>query len=235
MAAAKAIELAANIANKVTITADTYKVNPPYTPKLKSFSINYTASIELDAADLQNQDADQVYHLHPFGYAPIQFDQEAGGYRFLPVYDNEGELYIGLSDVQAPQTLSMLLQMAEGTANPDLEPAAVQWSVLNGNRWQTLDQGQLQQDASNGLLQSGIIKLQLDAVTPSTLLPPDLYWLRVAVDRGCDSVCDSIGIDTQAVTATFLDQDNAEDHLNQPLPADTIQNLVAPIADYCHS
>ena len=121
--------------------------------------------------------------------------------------------------------------MAEGTANPDQEPATVQWSVLNGNRWQKLDQGQLQQDSTNGLLQAGIIKLQLDEVSPSTLLPPDLYWLRAAVDRGCDSVCDCIGIDTQAVIATFLNQENADDHLNQPLPADTIQSLIAPIAD----
>lgn len=230
VAAAKSIELATAIAQKQVITADNYKVNPPYTPKLKSLSINYSAAIELNLAELQSNDADQVYCLHPFGYAPIQFDTQSGGYSFLPAYNNEGELYIGLSGVQTPQMLSVLLQMAEGTANPDLEAASVQWSVLSGNRWLALDQGQLQADATHGLLESGIIKLQLGQVAPSTLLPSGLYWLRVAIVERCDSVCDSIDIDTQAVTATFVNQQNADDHLNQPLPADTIKSLVQPIA-----
>ncbi|MGZ8157294.1 MAG: baseplate J/gp47 family protein [Methylobacter sp.] len=238
VAAANSIKLAAAIANNANAANDkkeeiipgNYKVNPPYTPKLKSLSITYKASIELKPADLQNEDADRIYHLHPFGYAPIQVDSKRGGYSFLPAYDNEGELYIGLSRVQAPQTLSILLQMAEGTANPDLEAASVQWSVLNGNRWLDLDKGQLQDDATNGLLQTGIIKLQLDTISPSTLLPSDLYWLRIAIANGCDSVCDCVGIDTQAVTATFIDQDNSEDHLNQPLPANTIKSLVNPIS-----
>ncbi|WP_333873263.1 baseplate J/gp47 family protein [Methylobacter sp.] len=232
VAAAKSIEMAVAIvnANGATISADTYKVNPPYTPKLKSLSIDYSASIELNPAELQSDSADLIYHLHPFGYAPMQFDPQSGGYSFLPAYNNEGELYLGLDSVEAPQMLSILLQMAEGTANPDLEPASVQWSVLSGNRWLALDKGQLQADATHGLVQSGIIKLQLDSVGVSTLLPSGLYWLRVAIAERCDSVCDTIGIDTQAVTATFVDQDNADDHFNQPLPANTIQSLVEPIA-----
>lgn len=231
VAAAKSVELAtAAITKKTDINAADYKVNPPYTPKLKSLSINYSSSIELTLAELQSEDADQVYHLHPFGYAFMQGDPQSGGYSFLPAYDNEGELYIGLRGVQTPQILSILLQMAEGTANPDLEAASVQWSLLSNNRWLALSNGQLQADATNGLLQSGIIKLQLDKVDPSTLLPPELYWLRVAIAERCDSVCDSIGIDTQAVTATFVNQNNAEDHLDQPLPANTIQKLVEPIA-----
>lgn len=230
VAIAKSIDLAAKLAKGEAIAADDYKVNPPYTPKLKNIGINYAASIELILAELQIGSDDQVYHLHPLGYAPMQADPQTGGYGFLPAYDNEGELYIGLSGVQTPQTLSILLQMAEGTANPDLEAASVQWSVLNNNRWIEFDQGQLQSDATNGLLQSGIIKLQLDSVAPSTLLPSELYWLRVAAAARCDSVCDSIGIDTQAVTATFVNRDNAEDHLNQPLPAGTIKKPLEPIA-----
>ena len=231
VAAAKSIELASDIANKKTITPSAYQVNPPYTPKLKSFSVDYSASLELNVAKLQQTDADQVFHLHPFGYAPLQSAVQEGSYPFLPAYANEGELYIGLSAVQAPQTVSILLQMAEGSANPDVEVANVHWSVLSDNRWLALDKGQVQSDASQGLLQSGIITLQLDAVIPSSVMPSELYWLRVAIAQGCDGVCDSVGIDTQAVSATFVNQDNADDHLNQPLAADTLKKLVAPVAN----
>lgn len=232
LAASKSIELAAAIAGAQgkSISTDIYKINPPYTPKLKSFSVNYSASIELAMEEWQNDGADQIYHLHPFGYSGAQFDAQNGGYNFLPTYNNEGELYIGLSNVQAPQTLSILLQLAEGTANPDLTAASVQWSILSGNRWLNLDKGQLQDDGTHGLLESGIVKLQLDDVTPSTLLPSDMYWLRIAVAERCDSVCDCIAMHTQAVTATFLDRNNAEDHLEQPLPAETIKSLVEPVA-----
>jgi len=234
IASAKSVDLAAAIANasatKTTVNASAYKVNPPYTPKLKSLSIDYSAAIEINPAALQSDDADQLYHLHPFGHAPIQTDSQSGGYSLLPAYRNEGELYIGLSGIQAPQTLSMLLQMAEGTANPDLATAKVQWSVLSDNRWNNLDNGQLQADTSGGLLQSGIVSLQLEKVKPSTLLPADLYWLRVAISEGCDGVCDTIGIYTQAVAASFVNQNNSDDHLNQPLPANSVKGLVAPIA-----
>lgn len=232
IASAKTVDLAAAIVNakETPVNANDYKVNPPYTPKLKSLSIDYSAAIEINLAAVQSDDADQLYHLHPFGHAPIQIDSQSGGYSLLPAYHNEGELYIGLSGMQAPQTLSMLLQMAEGTANPDLAVAKVQWSVLSDNRWNSLDKGQLQADASDGLLQSGIVSLQLEAVKPSTLLPPDLFWLRVAISEGCDSVCDTIGVYSQAVAASFIDQNNSEDHLNQPLPANSLKGLVEPVA-----
>ncbi|MGR9014460.1 MAG: baseplate J/gp47 family protein [Gammaproteobacteria bacterium] len=236
IASGKSIALAGALSQGKSITnnaidIDAYKVNPPYTPKLKSFSIDYTASIELPLAELRHDSADQIYHLHPFGYAPMQTDPQTGAYHFLPAYNNEGELYIGLSGVTAPQMLSILWQMAEGTADPDLKASAVQWSVLNGNCWHDLStHGQLQADATNGLVQSGIINVQLDEASPSTLLPSKLYWLRASVVEHCAGVCDSIGIGTQAVTATFVNQGNSEDHFNQPLPADTIKKLVAPIA-----
>lgn len=232
LAASKSMALAAAIAGGQgqAVNADAYQVNPPYTPKLKSFSVNYSASIALAMGELRSDGIDQVYHLHPFGYAPVQFDAESGGYHFLPAYNSEGELYIGLSDVQAPQMLSILLQLAEGTANPDLAAAPVQWSILSGDRWLALDKGQLQADGTHGLQESGIVKLQLDGVNPSTLLPSGMYWLRIAVAERCDSLCDCIAMHAQAVTATFVDQNNAEDHLDQPLPAGTIKSLVEPIA-----
>ena len=248
VAAAKAVDFAVAISNQSvkqpkegetqtdgSPTPDDYKINPPYTPKLKSFSVNYTASLTLIVPVQNSQGTDQIFQCHPFGYTPMQVDPESGGYKFLPTYNSQAELYLGLSNVNPPQTLSMLMQMAEGTANPDIplaNQATVTWSVLDGNVWKPLDQGQLLQDGTNGMRQSGILKFQLDAVAPSTVLPPGLYWLRAAVTSGnCDSLCDTISINTQAVSATFLNQENSDDHLNQPLPANTIQSLVSSRAD----
>jgi hypothetical protein len=239
IAAAKSIGLAAAIANKEAINATNYQINPPYTPKLKSFSINYVAEQEIIIADYKTGGAERIYHQHPFGYAEIEATKSTDGTgycNFLPCYDNEGELYIGLNHVKPPQQLSMLMQMAEGSANPNLDLATVEWSYLSGNRWINLhnskpEQGHIMADATHGLIDSGIIKLQLVPVLPNTLLPPQLYWLRAAVIKNCDSVCDTVDSHTQAVVATFVNQDNSPDHLSQPLPVDTISKTLEPLSD----
>ncbi|MFI3220339.1 MAG: baseplate J/gp47 family protein [Methylococcales bacterium] len=242
VAAAKSIQLATDIA-KTTVNADarTYQVNPPYTPKLKSFSINYVSSEEVVIADYQEGKksgklAERIFHQHPFGYAEIQPDKISGRCNFLPLYDNEGELYIGLNNVKPTQQLSMLMQMAEGSANPDLDVEKVEWSYLSGNNWISLhnsnaDQGHIMSDATHGLLDSGIIELQLLPALPNTLLPPQLYWLRAAITKNCNSVCDTVGIHTQAVAATFVNQDNSPDHLSQPLPVNSISKTLEPVSD----
>ncbi|MFO1430282.1 MAG: baseplate J/gp47 family protein [Candidatus Competibacteraceae bacterium] len=236
--AAKSIELATDIASG-KLAADRssekpdaadYQVNPPYTPKIKSLSLNYTSSAEILMKDYQiGSVVDRPFHQHPFGYAEVQPDPSTRVYRLLPPYDNEGELYIGLGEVQPPQNLAMLLQMAEGSADPDLEPAPVQWSYLSGNRWISLHDGHILADTTGSLKNAGIIEFQLEPAQPNTLLPPDLYWLRVAIPQHSNSVCDTIAIHTQAVAATFVDRNNAPDHLSQPLPAGSITRLVEPL------
>ncbi|MDD1606909.1 MAG: baseplate J/gp47 family protein [Methylococcaceae bacterium] len=240
VASAKSIELATAIVNKKpddSINAALYQVNPPYTPKLKSFSIDYESSEEIVIAQYQTgTGAERIFHQHPFGYAEIQPTQESESRNFLPLYDHEGELYIGLNGVQSPQKLSMLMQMAEGSANPDLDLATVEWSYLSNNRWISLRNGSLNEghilnDATHGLIDSGILHLQLVSVLPNTLLPPQLYWLRAAIPKDCNSVCDTVDIHTQAVAATFVNRDNSPDHLSQPLPVNTISKTLEPLSD----
>ena len=60
------------------------------------------------------------------------------------------------------------------------------------------------------------------------LLPAHLYWLRAAIWRHSASVCDTVAIHTQAVSATRLGPLTAPEYLCQPLPAGSITNLVEP-------
>jgi hypothetical protein len=241
---AKSLELTAKISanstptndasgNPITpqaIVATKFQVNPPYTPKIKSVSLEYKSTIEIQMNEYRAGMVDRIFHLHPFGYAEVVPDPETKQYRWLPSYDNEGELYIGLRDVVPPQNLSMLLQMAEGSADPEVEPTPVSWSFLNGNRWESLQNGQLISDTTRGLINTGIVEFQLPEVTTSTLLAPELYWLRAAIPSRSAGIADTLTIRTQAVTATFFDQNNAPDHLSHPLPAGTITRFTEPLA-----
>ncbi|MEZ4382395.1 MAG: hypothetical protein R3A79_13675 [Nannocystaceae bacterium] len=216
------VAFAAAIAKGQAVSADDYRVNPPYTPKLRALTVDYTSSTEvvLDGAVLTGEE--ELFHVRPFGAHAIAREEGALAYRLFPAHDEGGELLIGLRGVAAPQHVALLVQLAEGSADPDLEPVAVEWSYLSGDRWCSLHHGDLLADTTRGLINSGIVELALPAAAPSTQLPPALYWIRVAIPRSVDSVCDVVAIDTQAVSATFVDRGNADDHYAQPLPAGSV-------------
>ena len=229
--AQKSVEFAAKIANKETVDPKDYQVAPPYTPKLKKLTFSYTSSLEIVMEDRQpGEGLDRMYHIHPFGYCELRPEDETGKSHFMPQFNFEGELYIGVRNVQAPQNLSLLVQMAEGSADPDIEPEPVQWSRLDGDHWVSMENGVLE-DATRGLINSGVILFDLKPAQPSTLFPNDLYWLRAAIPRKSSSVCDAVAIHAQAVSATFVDHDNAPDHLDSPLPAESISDLADPLPE----
>jgi hypothetical protein len=216
-----------------------YIVNPPYTPKIKRLSMNYSAWLEIDLTKTDlNAQVDKLYHIEPFGYldlagytppTPPSLPEtgEKARVAFLPQYENDGELFIGIKNLSegAPQNLSLLFQMAEGSADPDLPQEKIEWHFLDANQWRSLQQGRLLSDTTNGLLNSGIIKFDLSPVQAGTRLPADLYWIRAAIGRNSRSVADIVAIKAQAVSATFIDRGNAPDHLSQPLPAGSITGL----------
>ena len=208
-----------------------YTINTPYNPKIKRLSVGYSSSLEIDLTKT-NLDplADRLYHIEPFGYRDLAGHDLNTGPSFLPQYVNEGELFIGIKNLAAPQSLSLLFQLAEGSADPDLAQQDIQWQYLDGNIWKSLEEGKLLSDSTNGLLNSGIIRFDLAAAQPGTLLPPNLYWIRAAISRNSRSVGDTVAIKAQAISATFVDQNNAPDHLAQPLPAESISGLVEPLA-----
>jgi hypothetical protein len=210
-------------------TPNPFIVNPPYTPKIKRLALGYSAS---ETINLSNRGAttSRLYHIEPFGYRELTPDDDQP-YSLLPQHPNQGELYIGISGLKPPQNLALLFQLAEGSADPDLAHEPVHWAYLDGNRCQSLEAGRLLSDTTNGLLNTGIITFDLPPVAPSTRLPTDLYWLQASIAKNSSSVADLVAITAQAVSATFIDQNNAPDHLNQPLPANSISGLAEPLPE----
>lgn len=222
----KALELAAAASADEAINAANFQVNAPYTPQIKALTIDYTSAEEILLTEYEQGYPERIFHMQPFGYNEVR--PIAGRTPFLPQYDNEGELLIGIAGVNAPQNLSLLFQMAEGSADPDLTPFPVRWHVLSGNEWLSLEDGNLLSDTTRGFINSGIVKFALDPARANTLLPPDLYWIRASIERNSNSICDTVAIHTQAVAATFVDNNNAPDHLSRPLAAKSIADLALP-------
>ncbi len=206
-----------------------YAINAPYTPAIKSLRLGYSSALEIDpSGDDFSQQPDHLYHVEPFGFRDLSAGP-AQPFSFLPQFENEGELYIGIHNLKPPQSLALLFQMAEGSADPSLERQPVRWSYLDGSSWASLEEGQLLADSTQGLLNSGILQFNLPPAASGSLLPPDAYWLRAGIPASSRSVADTIAIHTQALRATFADQNNDPQRLAQPLPADSIHSLAEPL------
>ncbi len=197
----------------------------PYTPEIESLTLNYTAAVNL------GEEQTAMYLLTPFGYKAVAL---VAGAALLPSFPDEGEFYIGVKDLMPPQNLSLLFQLAEGSANPTIKKPEehVQWSYLRGNEWVNFKKTELS-DSTGQLTRSGIIRYSVpkDATNGNSLfLPIGHHWLRATVAKRPDAVCRIIAVAAQAAQVTFKDQQNAADFLTTQLPAGSIAKLLIPDA-----
>lgn len=210
----------------------------PYTPTIKEVYVDYTSKQSLDMrrgfhlddeANYNNR-IDQFFHVMPFGVAEQHphIVKTVQDIPVMPQFTEEGELYIGISNLEAPEIVSVLMKVAEGSENPDYEKQPVNWSYMSNNEWFRFDPVQVLTDTTNGLLTSGIVTFDVPKAITSTntALPTGLSWLRASVTKETAAICDMIDIKAQAVTATFVNNGNDPDHLRTPLPAETIKGLV---------
>lgn len=218
----------------------------PYTPKVQDLRLDYEARSDVNRIDEASEPAFaettvQFFHVDAFGVA-----REHGwltrsrpwapqdGVSLLPRHGargRSGELMIGISGIRAGDPLSLLVQLAEGTADPQARARGVDWSILADDAWRPLTTGELVLDTTRNLRRSGIVSLVLPDVhvTGNSRMVPDLVWLRAAATEP-DAACDVIGVHANAVEAVFDDQGNDPDRLATPLPAGSIRKLLTPLA-----
>ncbi len=216
----------------------------PYTPMLEELSIDYSSveSIQVNGntGDNDNDDVrvEQFFHVHPFGVA--EQDLTKGTIQLLPQFkaidsdnnllDAEGALYIGIEDLDLSisRSLSLLLQVAEGSPNPELNKEDIVWSYLDDNEWVKFPNVNIISDGTNDLLKSGVVSFDIpkSATSTNTILTSKLHWIRASVISNSAAISDIIDIKAQAVVASFKDNKNDPNYLKTPLAAESISKLV---------
>lgn len=211
----------------------------PVGPVISRLTADYSAvqQIELDRADQEafEQSRALFFHLAPFGIARQHPFLNADNKVFLLTQfgferdhffeHSEAEFYLGLTDLRPPQTLALLFQVADGTADPlTVKPDPhIQWSYLRANEWRAFATDEVT-DATGGLINSGIIEFSVpdDATDDNTLLPPGMHWLRAAVKEDAEAVCRLQKVAAQALPAAFADRNNDPGFAAKTLAAGTI-------------
>ena len=219
-------------------------LNEPYTPSMANLSLDYhayTDVIEMDDADISSFSSDEVlfFHLsysgqhreHSFIRNQFEFLTNKS-VSLVPEYKYNGELLIGISHLSPSDSINLLITVAEGSADPEVESAVIEWSVLSDNYWKPLNKEELVEDTTNNFLKSGIINIVIpsQATVENSILPSSNIWLKAGLAGNIKAVCDIIDIKTNGIEVIYCTQHNSETHLNEPLPAGTIAKLKTPIA-----
>lgn len=209
------------IADKLVASEDLKGLpKEPYTPQIKTLSIDYTATA-------QEADIDFI-HLYPYAdtYKHEELQQRPA---LFPTYCDEGTLFIGLKGLEPGSNLHLFFQLAEATADSESERQDIRWSYLDNNQWKSLRPGfEVLDDATDGLTMSGIVKLALpeNMTHENTILPKGLHWIKAAIPANSRSVSETIGVYTQAIRATFANSaTNDQLRFSAPLEAGSVSRL----------
>ena len=222
-------------------------LNEPYTPKIQEITLDYAAQSDAsriaDPALSALTDTDvQFFQIDALGLAREQawltlsrpWAPQAA-VNLLPAHPAAGELLIGMSGLQAGDSVSLLLQLAEGSADPLAAAQKLQWSVLADNAWRALVPGELALDSTADLRRSGLIACVLpkETTTANSRAPTGLVWLRASTPAepqgNIKAACDVIGVFANALEVQFIDQGNDPQRLSAPLPAAHITKLKTPL------
>ncbi len=214
-------------------------LNEPYTPTIQSIALSYhaiTTSVPVssnDVSDFASQEL-QFFQLTPFGprrdhgYQRAQFDFLASSdVSLLPAMPHAGELLVGVENLQANDSVSLLFQVAPGSGDPDLPAESISWFVLCDNYWRPLGRRELVLDTTNHLRTSGIVQIVVPpvATTINSMLPPGMVWLKAAVNGDVRAVNQLIAVAANAVEVEFVDSGNDPAHYRSALPQKSITKL----------
>lgn len=220
MAALQALFSFFDINGKVLKPLEVPIPNEPYTPVIRDIFLDYTAEAGMDDMEL--------LHLYPFKNT---YKQESITLQpsLLPVYCDEGTLFLGLKGLEPGTNLNILFQLAEATADSESEKQEVRWYYLENNIWKSLRKGfEVIEDGTANLTTSGIVKLALPSgmTSTNTVMRQELYWIKAAIGRNSRSVSESTGIHPQAIEVVFTNTDsNDKLRLSKPLAAGSIAKL----------
>ena len=215
--------------------------NKPYTPFCQEIVVNYTAkeSITLTDTDESNYEerALTLFHELPFGHAiehgylRSTHEAQSQDCTLIPAVGTGGELYIGLEDAKNLQTVSLFVQLLEGSENPLAESFdkdnKVTWEVLCSDYWQPLDSIAIKLNEIDNFLKSGLVRLEIpkEATDDNMQLDKGLFWIKAVMPKSYDAVCRVLDISAQGAMATFVNNNNELSHLETGLPAETIGKL----------
>jgi hypothetical protein len=179
----------------------------PYTPQLERITLAYRSHTVLKpSAQLSDLQADppRLLHEHPFGVTEVRAAEPGGIVGVLPDLGPNGNLCIGLEGAAEGGLVTLLFQLDEAGAADWIGPGPrppLRWSLLRNERWEALPASRVLVDGTQGLLSSGIVRLDLEPMPDlaSRVFGRGLLWLRLTMDEGLETCARLVTVHAQAL------------------------------------
>ena len=207
----------------ITAAKNLASTNLPYVPTIELITFDYSVR---QTFGIRRNNEFEFIQIYPKGYKELKSNTQY----ILPRILNDGEIFIGLKDVKAGNAINLLFQLDEGSANPRQEPAVLNWNYLNQNSWNKITPENIV-DETVGLTQSGIVQIKVpDKINleNQSILPPNIWWIRIDVPERVDAINNFVGIHPQALKAILFDFENIGVGFTENIAAKTISKLFSP-------
>ena len=168
--------------------------NQPFAPKINSLKIEYSAISKLvfDPTRIyenEENSGEGFYHFFPFGVKGVFERGKAFSDDFIPQFEREGYLFIGLEQVIPGEIFSLLFLLEK---NENWEPGKKEkpeWHYLANDTWKPFREEDFLEDNTGGMIHSGVITMVLptDIALQNNILEQGKFWLRVSVRKKAET------------------------------------------------
>ncbi|HJT74724.1 MAG TPA: hypothetical protein VJ720_11910, partial [Chitinophaga sp.] len=208
--------------------------NTPYTPLVKSITVDYTLEqAEIFKLDkVHNGNDMQLFHMYPYGHRQGYPSTNQNNFSLLPQFEDKASLYIGLKGLQPQEELSLFFELEEKDShNTTVKLQELKWSYLYNDQWQPFDSLHILSDTTQQFINSGIVKLRApaEACYGNTRLDADLQWIRLSAPMAMTIRPMVKGIFTNAGLAVRDQEDTAGATMLAPMSIKSLQQEIKGI------
>lgn len=200
--------------------------NPPFSPMVKSITLNYTIEIEA-ISEKGPSDIIELYSIGPVGYKRLELKSLEKPVKILFKFQPEGHLLIGLDSYPTDGIINFFFKTKSGNEESYIREVPVpKWQYLENDFWVDMPENAIILDNTKGFVQSGIISMKIpDSIAnDNTIIDDKLYWIKASVTNDSQIAPDVLGIYTN-VAEVIWDKASDSSHLTNPLPFGSISKL----------
>ncbi len=215
--------LTKNVAEAARLKKTPNPINEPWTPKINSLSVNYSATTQIS---LRTQAISSLYTIYPFGLCHKGQSTDYRSSFLLPQFSGRASLCLGIK-VQPNfdgGRLTLFFELDETSLYQRPQGDRVlRWAFLKDNHWNPIDEHAVVENETDGFLSSGIIAIDLpegcydgpDATATMSQMPDGLFWLQVSTWGDPAQFCKLKKVEVNALRV-MGEMPEADDTFNKP-------------------
>ncbi|MEO0580616.1 MAG: hypothetical protein AAF135_00205, partial [Bacteroidota bacterium] len=155
----------------------------PYTPTIKSLHLSYKSTIQYDLGKRQEHTDVEFFHLSPFGYKTVLNSNIHLSQLFLfPHFTHQGNLFIGLQDIQTPAHVDLLIQVEPDSFEADGSVPPIRWQYLVDDEWVDFHPNSVTMDREVAFIIDSVIGFDLpsDMSLDHHIMPTGSLWIKAS-------------------------------------------------------